>query len=208
MRAATLTALVCAAVVVFAPGAATAAQRAPDLALVVPEGGGRPLTLTTRDPDFAALSRMMQPRYARTERLPEGFSPTVRATVVWGLSGVGGWPQTERPPGGDAAFEGQDQVMAADDPADTTVWVRSDLSVDVDDDDIRWHQVPAGVLDLLAKHHLLGPDRPPAHPDRGGTDGWWWLIPGLAAGYGASVLVRRQLAQPEEPQHQLIDLDA
>ncbi|MEV0092058.1 hypothetical protein [Streptomyces sp. NPDC050738] len=207
MRAALLTALVCTAVVALAPGA-VAEERAPDLALVIPMGGGAPASLSERDADFAVLKALMQPRFARTERTPEGLSPTVRATVIWGLTGVGGWPQTDRAPGGDIAFEGQDQVMAAEDSSSTTVWVRSDPSVDVNDDDIRWHRVPVGVLDLLARHHLLGPDRPPARSEKGGADGWWWLIPGLAAGYGAAVLVRRQRARPEEPQHQLIDLDA
>ncbi|MBO0517837.1 hypothetical protein J0695_39765, partial [Streptomyces beijiangensis] len=164
---------------------AAARQRPPDLALVIPMGGGSPASLSERDPDFAVLSAMMRPQNAHTEHVPEGFEPTVRATVVWGLSGVGGWPQTDRAPGGDTAIEQQDQVMAPEDASSDTVWVRSDPSI-VNDDDIRWHRVPAGVLDLLDRHHLLGPGRPPARPDEGGADGWWWLIPGLALGYGAA----------------------
>ncbi|WP_328537112.1 hypothetical protein [Streptomyces sp. NBC_00344] len=143
-----------------------------------------------------------------TERAPAGPAPHVRASVVWGLSGVGGWPQTRAAPGGDIAIEREDQVMVGD---DSTVWVRSDPAVDVKDDDIRWHRVPAEVLDLLAKHRLLGPAEAAA-TGRPTTAGWWWALPGLAvgaaAGYGGALLGRRRGHELPEPRRQLIDLDS
>ncbi|MGW4757132.1 hypothetical protein [Streptomyces chartreusis] len=73
--------------------------------------------------------------------------------MLWGLTGVGGWPQTNRAPGGDVAMERQDQLFVA---GDGTPWVRSDLAPDVEDDDIRWHRAPRSVFERLDLAALLG----------------------------------------------------
>ncbi|MEV8568407.1 hypothetical protein AB0436_22990 [Streptomyces sp. NPDC051322] len=182
--------------------------RPADLALVIAAGSGRSETLTAEDADFIRLFGLLNPQSTDTEPAPEDRAPQVRASVVWGLSGVGGWPQTDRAPGGDIAIEREDQVMVAD---DSTVWVRSDPAVGTQDDDLRWHRVPADVLGLLAKHRLLGP--PTAETSgEASRAGWWWasaaLAVGAVAGYGWAVLRRRRDPGPPEPHQQLIDLDA
>jgi hypothetical protein len=195
----------------------------PDLALVVAGDSGRTRTLRSGEPGFARLRQLLQPTYAGTEWVPEawveGRYPAVRCTVLWGLTGVGGWPQTHRAPGGDVAMERQDQLFVA---ADGTPWVRSDPAPDVADDDIRWHRVPQSVFRRMDRAGLLGPT--PAGTSVSGsraaasgrdrvTDGVWWAIPGLAVGVGCGFLIRRAAARPgagpprEEPRQELIDLD-
>ncbi|MFD1662002.1 hypothetical protein ACFSL4_28395, partial [Streptomyces caeni] len=139
-----------------AAGPARAAGKdIPDLALVIAAGTGRTTTLRAGEGDFALLWELLGPTERRTERVPDawlrGRYPRVRATVVWGLTGIGGWPYTRRAPGGDVAIERQDQVFLA---GDGTAWVRSDPAPDVADDDVRWHRVPRPVFDRLAKGGL------------------------------------------------------
>ncbi|WP_373557576.1 hypothetical protein [Streptomyces sp. Tue6028] len=202
-----------------ARGSARAKADTPDLALVVAGDTGRATSLHSGERDFVRLWRLLSPRYTGTERVPEawveGRFPEVRATVIWGLTGVGGWPQTSRAPGGDVAIERQDQVFVA---ADGTPWVRTDPSPDVRDDDIRWHRAPRAVFDQLDEEgDLFGSGSTSgrvAEPDA--ADSVRWAVPGLAAGLvlgaGGSVLIRRAAARreaagpPREPRQELIDL--
>ncbi|MFF4837651.1 hypothetical protein [Streptomyces sp. NPDC001315] len=196
----------------------------PDLALIVAGGSGRTTVARSGETVFAGLWQLLQPTYTGTERVPdawaEGRHPPVRMTVVWGLTGVGGWPQTNRPPGGDVAVERQDQLVVA---ADGTPWVRSDPAPDVDDDDIRWHRAPRSVFVRLDREGVLdsvgdGPAGSGAAGHEAGraASSAWWAVPGLAAGFaagvGGSLLIRRAAARHgagpprEEPRQELIDL--
>ncbi|TPQ21855.1 hypothetical protein FGD71_012940 [Streptomyces sporangiiformans] len=192
---------------------------APDLAVVIANGTGRTTSVRSGEQDFARLWKLLAPSYTDTEEVPEdwidGRHPPVRATVLWGLTGVGGWPETDSPPRGDVYMGRQDQVFRAE---DGTPWVRTDPSVDVNDDDIRWHRAPRSVFDQLERRELFGP----APTEDGKSDplaGAWWAIPGLAAGLalgsGGTRLIRRVMhgaaAQreprpPKEPRQELIDL--
>ncbi|MDH6217405.1 hypothetical protein [Streptomyces pseudovenezuelae] len=137
-------------------GAPTQGRDSPDTAVIVAGGTGRTLALRSGEPAFARLSELLQPTYTGTERVPEewteGRYPPVNFTVIWGLSGVGGWPQTSRAPGGDVAVERQDQLFVA---TDGSPWVRSDLAPDVEDDDIRWHRAPRSVFVRLEQQGVL-----------------------------------------------------
>ncbi|MFI6459004.1 hypothetical protein [Streptomyces sp. NPDC050538] len=119
----------------------------PDLALVVAGDTGRTESWRSGESSFARLWTLLQPTYAETERVSQeweaGRYPAVRFTVVWGLTGVGGWPRTSRAPGGDVAVEREDQLFVA---PDGTPWVRTDPAPEVADDDIRWHRVPRAVF--------------------------------------------------------------
>ncbi|MER5751696.1 hypothetical protein [Streptomyces sp. NPDC002088] len=196
----------------------------PDLAMIVAGGSGRTTVVRSGESAFAGLWQLLQPTYTGTERVPdawaEGRYPPVHMTVVWGLTGVGGWPQTNRPPGGDVAVERQDQLVVA---ADGTPWVRSDPAPDVDDDDIRWHRAPRSVFVRLHQEGVLGrvgdgPAGGEAARHEGGrtANSAWWAVPGLAVGFaagvGGSLLIRRAAARHgagpprEEPRQELIDL--
>ncbi|MEV6029143.1 hypothetical protein [Streptomyces sp. NPDC052036] len=185
----------------------------PDLALVVTNGTGRTTTLHSGDQDFALLWQLMSPTETATEPVPdawtEGRYPRVQATVVWALTGIGGWPYTQRAPGGDVAVERQDQVFLA---ADGTPWVRSDPAPDVSDDDIRWHRAPRSVFDRLEREGLFEQSVPAA--EDGSSDGPRWGAVGAAAGLALGVCgtyaVRRAAARrqgmPREPRQELIEL--
>ncbi|MGW2897783.1 hypothetical protein ACWDAO_25055, partial [Streptomyces sp. NPDC001212] len=174
------------------------APRAPDVALVVAGGSGRTRALRVGDRDFALLRELLRPAYTGTEPVPDAWAqgrhPGVRVTVVWGLTGVGGWPVTSRPPGGDVAVERQDQLIVAE---DGTPWVRSDLAPDVEDDDIRWHRTSRDLYERLARTGLLGDtDGAPSGNAPGGSPGGrgdqlWWAAGGLAAGAGGTLLICR-----------------
>jgi hypothetical protein len=191
----------------------------PDVAVIVAGGTGRTTALRTGEPTFARLWQLLQPTYVGTERVPqaweEGRHPPMRITVIWGLTGVGGWPQTNRPPGGDVAVERQDQLFLAD---DGTPWVRSDLTPNVEDDDIRWHRAPRAIFDQLDRAGLVGEAGSEGEGAAEGLErGARWAVPGLAvglaAGVGGTLLMRRAAARREagaprdEPRHELIDLD-
>ncbi|NEA99829.1 hypothetical protein G3I78_12290 [Streptomyces sp. SID13726] len=210
-----------------APGAEAAVEpvRAvgvdrPDLAMVVTGVAGRTAAVRSGDPEFARLWELFQPMYLGTERVPdaweEGRYPSVRVTVMWGLTGVGGWPQTNKAPGGDVAVERQDQLVLAQ---DGTPWVRTDPAPESEDDDIRWHRAPRAVFDRADRLGLLGADEErdgAAEGPAGLGRGAWWAVPGLAVGFAAGVggtrLIRRAAARPgagpprEEPRQELIDL--
>ncbi|AVH61207.1 hypothetical protein C4B68_15445 [Streptomyces dengpaensis] len=191
----------------------------PDLALVVAGDTGRTTTLHAGEEDFIRFWRLLSPQFTGTERVPdawaEGRYPKVLTTVIWGLTGVGGWPQTSRAPGGDVAIERQDQVLLA---ADGTPWVRSDPSPDVEDDDIRWHRAPRWLFDDMAvRGDLFGsPSDPVAASQQDAAGRGEWAIPGLAAGLvlgvGGTLLIRGAAARREaagplrEPRQELIDL--
>ncbi|MFF4251241.1 hypothetical protein ACFY1L_08550 [Streptomyces sp. NPDC001663] len=196
----------------------------PDLAMVVTGGSARTTALRSGEPEFARLWQLLQPTYTGTQRVPqawaEGRYPPVRITVVWGLTGVGGWPQTNRAPGGDVAVEREDQLFEAE---DGSPWVRTDPAPDVEDDDIRWHRAPRSAYERLALSGLLdmseqqtvgdGSSRSRTGPDDGSL---WWAVPGLALGVavgaGGTLLIRRAAARQgagpprEEPRQELIDL--
>ncbi|MFS4097446.1 hypothetical protein [Streptomyces sp. AF1A] len=201
----------------------------PDVAVVIEGTGGRTTALHSGDRDFARLWQLFQPASVGTERVPqewvEGHHPPVRLTVIWGLTGVGGWPQTDRAPGGDVALRRQDQLIVA---GDGTPWVRSDPAPDVQDDDIRWHRAPRSVFERLERGRLLdGAQGAPATGDPAeavagersgpGPDEVRWAVAGLAvglaAGAGGAALIcraaaRRRAGPPrEEPRQELIDLD-
>ncbi|MER5471426.1 hypothetical protein ABZX90_21600 [Streptomyces sp. NPDC002935] len=192
----------------------------PDMALVIAGDTGRTTTLHAEERDFGRLWRLLSPRYTGTERVPEAWThgrfPEVRATVIWGLTGVGGWPQTGRAPGGDVAIERQDQVFLA---PDGTPWVRSDPSPDVVDDDIRWHRAPRSVFGQLAEEGKLFGSAPvavPAEAEPDAVERVTWVLPGLAAGLALGVGVpwfrrraaarREDAGSPREPRQELIDL--
>ncbi|MFC8514101.1 hypothetical protein [Streptomyces sp. NPDC057257] len=206
----------------------------PDLAMIVAGGSGRTTVLQSGEPAFARLRQLLQPGYTGTERVPEAWSegsyPPVAFTVMWGLTGVGGWPQTNRAPGGDVAVERQDQVFVA---TDGTPWIRSDPAPDVADDDIRWHRAPRSVFAQLEQEKVLvglgegvaaaggtgeggASGQAAGERDGGGHGGVWWAASGLAVGVvvgvGGSLLIRRAAARPgagpprEEPRQELIDL--
>ncbi|MER5942247.1 hypothetical protein ABT121_33635 [Streptomyces sp. NPDC001928] len=200
----------------------------PDVAMVVAGGTGRTTALHSGQPGFARLWQLFQPTYVGTERVPEdwaqGRHPSIRITVLWGLTGVGGWPQTNRAPGGDVAVERQDQLFVA---GDGTPWVRSDLAPDVEDDDIRWHRAPRSVFERLDLGGILGETEGELMAAAAGTaaggrsgvalGGAGWALAGLAVGFatgvGGTLLIRRAAARPEagpprqEPRQELIDLD-
>ncbi len=204
-----------------APGAMTARADTPDMALVVAGGTGHTTLLRSGDRDFAPLWRLLAPRFTGTERVPDAWAagdyPPVRATVIWGMTGVGGWPQTSRAPGGDVAIEREDQVFLA---PDGTPWVRSDPSPDVADDDVRWHRAPRSVFDrLVERGGPFGPGSPevPAAARAAGPGVCArWAVTGLAVGLvggaGGTLLIRRAAARrdaagpPREPRQELIDL--
>jgi hypothetical protein len=206
--------------VAWAAGAAESApgQDIPDVAIVVQGGMGRTTSLRSGQPYFARLWQLLQPTYTGTERVSEeweeGRHPPVRVTVVWALTGIGGWPQTNRAPGGDVAIQRQDQLVMA---GDGTPWVRSDLAPDVEDDDIRWHRAPRLVYAQLNRAGLLGGGVSAGGQPGRTAGGVWWAVPGLAVGFAAGVggtlLIRRAAARPgvgpprEEPRQELIDLD-
>ncbi|MCX5278655.1 hypothetical protein [Streptomyces sp. NBC_00198] len=191
----------------------------PDLALVIAGDTGRTVTLHSGDRDFGRLWRLLAPRFTGTEQVPDAWAhgdyPAVRATVVWGLTGVGGWPQTARAPGGDVAVERQDQVFLA---RDGTPWVRTDVSPDVVDDDIRWHRAPRSLFGQLARDgKLFGPQRAaPVSTGRAARERAEWALAGVAAGLlmGAGIpwcrrraATRRENAgSPREPRQELVDL--
>ncbi|MGW7382094.1 hypothetical protein [Streptomyces sp. NPDC054794] len=236
LRLVALTAVALALGGTAAPGAWSAGAAAddpgvradlPDMAVLVTGGSGRSTTLHSGEPGFARLWQLMEPTYTGTERVPrawaQGRYPAPRVTVVWGLTGVGGWPRTSRPPGGDVAMERLDQLLLA---ADGTPWVRSDPAPDVTDDDIRWHRASRGVFRQLERSGLVAADGAPG-PGPGAdtgtgsgasgwdrtTDGAWWAVSGLAVGVAGTLLIRRAAARREagpprdEPRQELIDLD-
>jgi len=195
----------------------------PDVAMIVAGGTGQTEVLRSGQRAFAHLRQLLQPMYTGTERVPEAWTegrrPPVDLTVIWGLTGVGGWPRTNRAPGGDVAVERQDQLFVA---VDGTPWIRSDPAPDVQDDDIRWHRAPRSVFVQLEKEKVLsGLGETTAQKvtvgeaghDRGSV---WWALPGLAvglvAGAGGTFLIRRAAARQgagpprEEPRQELIDL--
>ncbi|WP_234377024.1 hypothetical protein [Streptomyces sp. TP-A0356] len=186
----------------------------PDLALVVANGTGRTTTLRSGDRDFALLWQLLSPSQSGTERVPDawvrGRYPRVRATVVWALTGIGGWPYTRRAPGGDVAIERQDQVFLA---PDGTAWVRSGPAPDASDGDVRWRRVSRSAFDRLEKGGLFGQPSDAVQDGSSGTLLWGalGLGAGLALGVGGTLVVRRMAARreggpPPEPRSELIDL--
>ncbi|MFK4144249.1 hypothetical protein [Streptomyces sp. NPDC004065] len=195
-----------------APGAAPGRCAEPDVAVVTYTATGRTAAWHSGETEFDALRGVLDPAYPATERVPqawtEGRHPPVRITVLWGLTGVGGWPQTNRAPGGDVAMLRQDQLFVAE---DGTPWVRTDPAPDLPDDDIRWHRAPRRFFDLADHDGLLG--RPPVTAGGDGTrERVWWAAAGAAAGIAGSVLVRRAAGRRgdgpprREPRQELIDL--
>ncbi|MEU6350070.1 hypothetical protein ABZ896_12155 [Streptomyces sp. NPDC047072] len=192
---------------------------APDLAMVVVGESGRTTAVRSGRPYFIRLWQLLEPAYTGTERVPEAWEegryPPVRITVVWGLTGIGGWPQTDAPPGGDVAVERQDQLFLAQ---DGTPWVRTDPAPEREDDDIRWHRAPRALFDRLDREGVLGAA---AGVEKGSWDGGpekalWWTLPGLAVGFAAGAggtrLIRLAAARPGagpprgEQRQELIDL--
>lgn len=217
---------------VEAPGAWAAGKDVPDLAIVVPNdagggadggpGGGaddgaRTRTLRSGDAEFARLWDLFRPDEQGTEPVPdawrEGRFPRVRATVVWGLTGIGGWPYTDRAPGGDIAIERQDQVFLAE---DGTPWIRSDAAPDVADDDVRWHRGVRAVYDRLEGAGVFGSAEGVGESSGTGVRvrwGVWGALVGLVLGGGGAWGLRwwgaRRDAEgvaPREPRQELIDL--
>ncbi|MFE7073274.1 hypothetical protein ACFU96_24630 [Streptomyces sp. NPDC057620] len=192
----------------------------PNLAVVVAgDGTGRTTSVSSGEPDFAQLWQLTGPTSTGTERVPqdwlEGRFPAVRATVIWGTTGVGGWPETDSAPGGDIFMGRQDQVFLA---KDGTPWIRSDPALDVNDDDIRWHRAPRSVYDQVQRRELFGSGPVVGDGSRSG-DRAWWAAPGLSSGLAAGVvlgsggtlLIRRAAAgrepgPPRESRQELIDL--
>lgn len=204
---------------VGAPGAWAAGKDVPDLAIVVAndaDGGARTSTFRSGDARFARLWDLFRPDETRSEKVPwawqEGRLPRVRATVVWGLTGIGGWPYTQRTPGGDVAIERQDQVFLA---KDGTPWIRSDPAPDVADDDVRWHRGVRAAYDGLDRAGVFGSAGEGAGGSGAGVRvrwGAWGAVVGLLVGGGSVWGVRWWGARrggaghPREPRQALIDL--
>ncbi|MEV6478771.1 hypothetical protein [Streptomyces sp. NPDC051576] len=194
-------------------------QDIPDLAMVVAGATGRTEVSHSGESSFARLWTLLQPTYTGTERVPPGWEagryPAVRITVVWGLSGVGGWPRTSRAPGGDVAVEREDQLFVA---PDGTPWVRTDPAPAVADDDIRWHRAPRSVFARWERAGLPGEAGTDAGASASGRKSVelagpvWWAAAGVAVGVGGTLLIRRAAARREagppreEPRQELIDL--
>ena len=202
-------------------------REVPDMALVVEGGSGRTAAVRSGEPGFDRLWAPLQPTYTGTERVPENWAegryPPVRMTVTWGLTGVGGRPQTSSAPGGDVAMERQDQLFLA---GDGTPWVRTDPAPDVPDDDIRWHRASPSVFDQVSRAGLpaVVGARSAGGAGRAADESagrWaagdaWPTVAGLTVGFLAGVcgplLTRRTAARPgagpprEEPRQELIDL--
>ncbi|MFJ4711066.1 hypothetical protein [Streptomyces sp. NPDC088785] len=186
----------------------------PDLAVVIAPGAaaGPSVSLDDADPDFARLERLTGEFAAVTERVPrawdDGRFPPVEATIVWGTTGVGGWPKTRRAPGGDTAVDRQDQLVVAD---DGTPWIRTDPAIDVDDDDLRWHRASPGLVAELRRAGVFPPVRAGAHAGVPTADKVRWGLGGLGAGLAAAAGVwwlRARLPragrEPRGPRQQLV----
>ncbi|WP_353944313.1 hypothetical protein ABII15_23780 [Streptomyces sp. HUAS MG91] len=164
----------------------------PDLAVVIAPGAadGPSVSLHYEDPDFARLEQLTAEFDAVTERVPsawdDGRFPPVVATIVWGMTGVGGWPETRRAPGTDTAIERQDQLIVAD---DGTPWIRTDPMVDVNDDDLRWHRVSPALVAELRHAGVFPPER--AAPGVPLWDRLLWALGGLVAGLAAAAVLWR-----------------
>ncbi|MEU6842919.1 hypothetical protein ABZ930_13740 [Streptomyces sp. NPDC046716] len=186
----------------------------PDLAVVIAPGAkaGPSVSLHYEDPNFDRLERLTAEFDAVTERVPDdwddGRFPPVVATIVWGLTGVAGWPETQRAPGTDTAIERQDQLVIAD---DGTPWIRTDPMVDVNDDDLRWHRVSPELVAEL-RHAGVFPAA-----DAGAQVGvplrekGLWALGGLVVGLAAAAAawwLRERLPragrEPREPRQQLV----
>jgi hypothetical protein len=196
-----------------------AAQRSsggsPDVALTIAGDTGRATTLHNEDPDFGRLWRLLSPRYTGTQKAPDGWDdghlPEPQATVIWGVTGVGDGTRTaHRTPGGDVTIERQDQVYLS---SDGTPWVRSNLSPDSMNDNIRWHVAARSVFDELMKDGRLFGSRTARSDLRTAPDPAVWAVPGLAAGLAlgggavwfignAAGRVRRENAGPLLGPHQ------
>ncbi|MFF3490976.1 hypothetical protein ACFYWS_06460 [Streptomyces sp. NPDC002795] len=183
---------------------------APDLAVVIAPGAaaGPSVAVHYEDRNFARLELLTTGFDTVTERVPqswqEGHFPPVVATVVWGLTGVAGWPQTHRAPGTDTAIERQDQLIIAE---DGTPWIRTDPMVDVNDDDLRWHHASPTLVDQLTKAGVFPTTEAPA--ERPTQNPWWWGLAGLSVGLaaaGAVWRIRIRPRDPREPRQQLVDL--
>lgn len=205
-----------AVLVLGAPAASHAALGDPDLAVVVTNSTARTRTLQAGDRDFDRLWEAVEPLYTGTERVPDAWvegrlpNPPL-ASVLWGVSGVGGWPRTPSAPLTDVAMVRLDQVFVTD---DGTPWVRSDLTPHVDDDDIRWHKAPRLEFEELRRGGLLAVPAPP--PAESGQDGaapsWRPTARGAVLGAAVTLVVvwllrrRRRVGGDEEPRQELIDL--
>ncbi|MFI5657306.1 hypothetical protein [Streptomyces sp. NPDC051684] len=187
----------------------------PDLAVVIAPGApaGPSVALHSEDRNFDRLERLTTGFDTVTERVPddwqEGHFPPVVATIVWGLTGVAGWPQTHRAPGTDTAIERQDQLILAE---DGTPWIRTDPMVDVNDDDLRWHHASRPLVDQLTRSGVFPTPHPSGQrPDRNPV---WWGLAGLSAGLAAATAVwwwlrsrgPRVPRDPRGPRQQLVDL--
>ncbi|WP_327656308.1 hypothetical protein [Streptomyces sp. NBC_00483] len=188
----------------------------PDLAVVIAPGAGAgpSVALHNEDRNFARLERLTTGFDAVTERVPdawqEGHFPPVAATVIWGLTGVAGWPETHSAPGTDTVIERQDQLIFA---KDGTPWIRTDPMVDVNDDDLRWHHASPTLVDQLTRAGVFPTTDPPEEqPTR---NPWWWGLAGVAVGLAAAALIwririrprdPRDPREPREPRQQLVDL--
>ncbi|MGD6753994.1 hypothetical protein [Streptomyces sp. BH105] len=181
----------------------------PDLAVVIAPGAaaGPSVALHDEDRNFARLERLTTGFDTVTERVPEdwqeGRFPPVVATVVWGLTGVAGWPQTHRAPGTDTVIERQDQLIVAE---DGTPWIRTDPMVDVNDDDLRWHRASRPLVDQLTRSGVFPPPRPGEPTTR---SPWWWAAAGLATGLtaaGTAWRLRTRDRGPREPRQELVEL--
>lgn len=185
----------------------------PDLAVVIAPGAGAGPSVTLHDDDrnFARLERLTTGFDTVTERVPEAWQdgdfPPVVATVIWGLTGVAGWPDTHSAPGTDTVIERQDQLIVAE---DGTPWIRTDPMVDVNDDDLRWHRASPALVDHLTRAGVLPATKPSG--ERPTRDPWWWGLAGLATGAAAAALLWRIRIRPRgprgprEPRQQLVDL--
>ncbi|MFI0965355.1 hypothetical protein ACH4S8_28740 [Streptomyces sp. NPDC021080] len=156
----------------------------PDVALTIAGDTGRTTTLHNEDPDFGRLWRLLSPRYTGTEKAPDGWKdghlPEPQATVIWGVTGPSDGTRTaHRTPGGDVTISRQDQVYLS---VDGTPWVRSNLSPDSMNHDIRWHPASRSVFDELVKDgRLFGSGVTVSAPEVE-LDPAAWAVPGLAAG--------------------------
>ncbi|MFJ9126174.1 hypothetical protein ACIRJS_18970 [Streptomyces sp. NPDC102340] len=190
----------------------------PDLAVVIAPGAGAgpSVALHNEDRNFARLERLTTGFDTVTERVPDAWEdgdfPPVAATVIWGLTGVAGWPETHSAPGTDTVIERQDQLIFA---KDGTPWIRTDPMVDVNDDDLRWHHASRPLVDQLTRAGVFPTTAPSGErPTR--DPSWWWGLAGVAVGLAVGLATAAALwrirtrprapRDPRGPRQQLVDL--
>ncbi|MDX3237951.1 hypothetical protein PV392_20155 [Streptomyces sp. ME03-5709C] len=169
-------------------GAGPAAAKVPGDVVLTSVATGRTVALDGSAPEFMPLvTTLILAEYDGTLYPPEPLGdPAVAAgvTVRWHLAADGPLSQI------DQVFPGAEG---------DGVWVRTDPAPYTADDYELWHRASASLGPLLARLGLFEPgglgeaggQRAALTGGDGPAEGWWWALPGLAAGLGTTALVGR-----------------